>query len=165
MEPPSMDRRGRRSACSSTPTRGLRIPYRGISETMSNENARGNQNYPTDDPDASSRDDSRANQPSPSPDRNEKVRTGHRGTARSSEPSDDTTPKSPGITDDGSRSTRTDEREGGPQYRLRFHFGEITLVSTWQPDLAPVESLGVQLIQGSEFHDISIERCTEVTRR
>jgi hypothetical protein len=132
---------------------------------MTNENARGNQNYPTDSPDASSRDGSRANQPSPSSDRNEKVRTGHRGTARSSDPSDSAAPKSPGITDDGSRPPRAEERADSPQYRLRFHFGEITLVSTWQPELAPVESLGVQLIQGSEFHDISIERCTEVTRR
>jgi hypothetical protein len=48
------------------------------------------------------------------------------------------------------------------QYRLRFQFGEISLYSAWHAELAPVENLGVQLIQGSEFHDITIERRTEV---
>jgi hypothetical protein len=132
---------------------------------MRNENARGNQNYPTDDPDASSRDGSRADHSSPSPDGDEKVRTGPRGKARSSDPSDDTAPKSPGITDAGFRPTRAEERDNSPQYRLRFRFGEITLYSAWHAELAPIENLGVQLIQGSEFHEISIERRTEVARR
>jgi hypothetical protein len=131
---------------------------------MRNENARGNQNYPTDDLDASSRDGSRTNHPDPSPDGNEKGRTGPEGKARSSDPSDSAAPKSPGITDTGFRPTRADERENSPQYRLRFHFGEIPLYSAWHAEFAAVENLGLQLAHNTEFHDISIERRMEVAR-
>lgn len=49
-------------------------------------------------------------------------------------------------------------------YRLRYYFGDFELFSEWRTELTHVENLAEQLRNETTFHDVTIERRTEVRR-
>lgn len=62
------------------------------------------------------------------------------------------------------RNQNSDRDAQNAHYRLQFYFGDLQLFSEWEPELAPVENLAEQLVRDDGFHDVTIERRTEVRR-
>ncbi|WP_135305485.1 hypothetical protein [Haloarcula amylovorans] len=49
-----------------------------------------------------------------------------------------------------------------PQWRLRYHVGDLVHYTEWTDEFAAVENLAVQYRDGNYGHDVVIERRTEV---